>query len=120
MVTMQTKSLNVPEEVRELPKTRIDVIDFGSVSLMRLTLQPGWRWSEHVKPAVGTESCEVPHFNYGISGRLHILMDDGTESEIGAGDAQLLPPGHDAWVVGDEPYVGLDFQGGHLYGKAHE
>jgi quercetin dioxygenase-like cupin family protein len=120
MSTMQTKSLNTPEEIRTLPKTTVEVITFGELSLMKLTFQPGWRWSEHVKPAAGTESCEVPHFNYGISGRLHVRMDDGTESEIGPGDAQLLPPGHDAWVVGDEPYVGLDFQGGHLYGKSHQ
>jgi quercetin dioxygenase-like cupin family protein len=116
MSTMQTKSLNAPDETRTLPKTSIEVISFDDLSLMKLTFQPGWRWSEHVKPTAGTDSCEVPHFNYGISGRLHVRMDDGTESEIGPGDAQLLPPGHDAWVVGDEPYVGLDFQGGHLYG----
>lgn len=112
-----TKSLKTPDEVRTLPKTRVEVIDFGEVSLMKLTFEPGWRWSEHVKPTAGTNSCEVPHFNYGLSGRLHVRMDDGTESEIGPGDAQFLPPGHDAWVVGDQPYVGLDFQGGHLYGK---
>jgi len=117
MSTMQTKSLNTPDEIRSLPKTKVEVIDFGDVSLMKLTFEPGWRWSEHVKPTAGTASCEVPHFNYGISGRLHVRMDDGTESEIGPGDAQFLPPGHDAWVVGDEPYVGLDFQGGHLYAK---
>lgn len=117
MSTMQTKSLNTPDETRTLPSTNIEVITFGDLSLMKLTLAPGWRWSKHVKPTAGTDSCEVPHFNYGISGRLHIRMDDGTESEIGPGDAQLLPPGHDAWVVGDEPYVGLDFQGGHLYGN---
>ncbi len=115
---MQTKSLNSPDEVRELPGTRIEVVNFGELSLMKLTLEPGWRWSQNVKPAVGTASCEVPHFNYGISGRLHIRMDDGSESEIGPGDVQLLSPGHDAWVVGNEPYVGLDFQGGHLYGRS--
>ncbi|HLG76022.1 MAG TPA: cupin domain-containing protein [Ktedonobacteraceae bacterium] len=114
---MQTKSLNTPDETRTLPGTTIDVVNFGDLSLMRLILQPGWRWSTHVKPTAGTQSCQVAHFNYGISGRLHIRADDGTESEIGPGDAQLLRPGHDAWVVGDEPYVGLDFQGGHIYGK---
>ena len=120
MSTMQTKSLSAPDQVRTLPKTTIEVITFGELSLMKLTLQPGWRWSEHVKPTAGTESCEVPHFNYGISGRLRVRMNDGTESEIGPGDAQFLPPGHDAWVVGDAPYVGLDFQGGHLYAKASQ
>lgn len=117
MDVMQTKSLNTPDETRTLPKTKIDVLNFGEISLMKITFEPGWRWSEHVKPTVGTASCEVPHFNYGISGRLRVRMDDGTESDVGPGDAMLLPSGHDAWVVGDEPYVGLDFQGGHLYGK---
>jgi quercetin dioxygenase-like cupin family protein len=118
--TMQTKSLNTPDEVRTLPKTKIEVMTFGDLSLMKVTFEPGWRWSEHVKPTAGTSSCEVSHFNYGVSGRLHVRMDDGTESEIGPGDVQLLPLGHDAWVVGDEPYVGLDFQGGRLYGKPHQ
>ena len=117
---MQTKSLNTPDEVRTFPKTKVEVITFGDLSLMKVTLEPGWRWSEHVKPTAKTSSCEVSHFNYGVSGRLHVRMDDGTESEIGPGDVQLLPPGHDAWVVGDEPYVGLDFQGGRLYGKPHQ
>lgn len=120
MYTVQKKSLNEPEEVRTLPKTRIEVISFGELSLMRVTLEPGWRWSEHVKPSAGTPSCEVPHFSYGLSGRLRVRMNDGTESEAGPGDAMLLPPGHDAWVVGDEPYVGLDFLGGHLYGYEHQ
>jgi uncharacterized cupin superfamily protein len=117
MATMQTKSLSSPDETRALPRTAIEVVTFGDLSLMKLTFQPGWRWSVDVKPTAGTESCEVPHFNYCISGRLHVRTDDGQESEIGPGDAQLLSPGHDAWVVGDEPYVGLDFQGGMIYGK---
>ncbi len=116
----QPKNINMPDEVRTLPKTTIEVINFGELSLMKLTFQPGWRWSADVKPTAGTESCEVPHFNYCISGRLHVRTDDGAEYELGPGDAQLLPPGHDAWVVGDEPYVGLDFQGGHLYGQPAE
>ena len=118
--TMQTKSLNTPDEIRTLLKTKVEVITFGDLSLMKVTFEPGWRWSEHVKPTAKTSSCEVSHVNYGVSGRLHVRMDDGTESEIGPGDVQLLPPGHDAWVVGDEPYVGLDFQGGRLYGKPHQ
>ena len=117
MLTMQTKSLNRPDEVRTLPKTRAEVVDFGDMSLMKLTLEPGWRWSEHVKPTVGTTSCEVPHFSYCLSGRLHVRMDDGTETEFGPGDVQLLSPGHDAWVIGDQPFVGLDFQGGKTYAR---
>lgn len=118
MSMLQSKSLSAPDETRTLPKARIEVVSFGELSLMKLTLDPGWRWSEHVKPAVGTELCEVPHFNYCLSGRLHIRQANGDENEIGPGEAQVVPPGHDAWVIGDEPYVGLDFQGGPLYGKA--
>jgi quercetin dioxygenase-like cupin family protein len=90
---------------KSLPKKEGTIM--STMQTMKLTFQPGWRWSEHVKPTVGMDCCEVPHFNYGISGRLHVRMDDGTESEIGPGDAQLLPSGHDAWVVGDEHYVYL-------------
>ncbi len=115
--SMQKKSLKRPDEVRTLPKTRIEVVQFGELSLMKVTFEPGWRWSECVKPMVGTESCEVPHFNYCISGRMIVRADDGTEQEVGPEDVQLLRPGHDAWVIGNEPYIGLDFQGGHLYGK---
>ena len=120
MSTMQTRSFEKADETRRLPKTNIEVLNFGDLSLMKVSFEPGWRWSEHVKPTVGTASCAVPHFNYGLSGRLHVRMDDGTETEIGPGEVMLLPPGHDAWVVGDEPFVGLDFQGAQLYGKARE
>lgn len=112
-----TRHLSTPDEVRTFPKTKIEVLDFGEATVMRMTLEPGWRWSEHVKPVVGTESCETSHFNYGISGRLHVRMNDGTEAEIGPGDVQVVHPGHDAWVVGNEPFVGLDFKGGRTYGK---
>jgi quercetin dioxygenase-like cupin family protein len=117
MASMQKKSLNAPEETRSLPKTKIEVVKFGEVSVMRTTFEPGWRWSDHVRPQAGTDSCQVPHLNYIISGQLHIVMDDGTEVDAGPGDALLVPPGHNAWVVGNEAVVGLDFQGGHLYGK---
>ena len=116
---LEKKSFSAPDETRSLPRTKVEVVTFGDMTAMKTTFEPGWRWSEHVKPTARTASCEVPHLNYGISGRLHVRMDDGTESEIGPGDVQLLPPGHDAWVVGNEPFVGLDFQGGHLYGKPH-
>lgn len=114
---MQVRSLNNPDETRTLPGTKIEVVKLGDQALMKITLEPGWRWSQNVKPTVKTESCQVAHFNYVISGRMHVRMEDGTECEIGPGDVQLLPPGHDAWVVGDEPFVGLDFQGGNIYGK---
>jgi hypothetical protein len=108
--SMQTKNLNQPDETRIMPNTTLDVVSFGDLALMKITLQPGWKWSEDIKPIAKTESCQTPHFLYGISGRLHTRMDDGTEGEFGPGEVQRLSPGHDAWVVGDEPFVGLDFQ----------
>ena len=81
----------------------------GSVTVGRAKLEPGWRWSNDVKPIAGTTSCQVHHKGYVVSGRLHVVMDDGTEADLGPGDAHEVPPGHDAWVVGDEPYVGVDF-----------
>ncbi len=74
----------------------------------RATFQPGWRWSLSVKPLAGTKSCEAPHLQYHVSGHLHVVMDDGSEDEFGPGDVSLLPPGHDAWVVGKEPVVVVD------------
>src|SRR5262245_10114329 len=115
MSTFQKKSLITPDETRSLPKTTVEVVNFGEVSAMKTTFDPGWRWSEHVKPTAGSASCQVAHFGYVLSGRLHVVMDDGTEGEVGPGDVVVIPPGHDAWVVGDEPYVGLDFQGAKLY-----
>jgi quercetin dioxygenase-like cupin family protein len=117
MSTMETKNFGTPDEVRTLPKTKIEVVNLGDGSVMKLTVEPGWRWSEHVKPTAGTDSCQVAHLSYCISGRMLVRTDDGTESEVGPGDVQLLGPGHDAWVVGDEPFVMLDFQGGKIYGK---
>lgn len=121
MATVDIKSLNVknlgrPDETRNLPKTKIEVINLGSVTIMRATFQPGWKWSECVKPTVGTKSCEVPHVNYIISGRMKVAMDDGVTKEMGPGDAAVIPPGHDAWVEGNEPCVALDFSGGGIYG----
>jgi len=96
-------------ETRTLGHGMVQTAKAGSVTVSRGRLEPGWRWSNDVKPIVGTDSCMVPHKGFAVSGRLHIVMDDGTEVEIGAGDAHDIPPGHDAWVVGDEPYVGVDF-----------
>jgi hypothetical protein len=114
---MKLKNMATPDETRELPKTKVEVVDLGDTTIMRGTFQPGWSWHECVKPKVGTQSCQVPHLNYVLSGRMHIRMDDGTEREMGPGEVASIPPGHDAWVVGDEPCVALDFLGGKVYGK---
>jgi quercetin dioxygenase-like cupin family protein len=99
--------------------------DKGRVQVLKLadgvvgfgTFQPGWRWSEHVKPLAGTDSCQSAHMGYCISGRMVVRMDDGTEKEIGPGDVAIIPPGHDAWTVGDEPCVQVDFTGMETYAK---
>ncbi|MBI4581941.1 MAG: cupin domain-containing protein [Planctomycetes bacterium] len=113
MATLEGKSLNSPDETMTPPNARIDTVKLGGVaSFARVVLQPGWRWSEHMKPIAGTESCPALHTGYVVSGRLRVRMDDGTEGEFGASDAAVVPPGHDAWVVGDEPCVMVDFTAG--------
>ena len=105
-------------EVREMPHGRAEVIDIGGGQVMRMTLQPGWRWSEHVKPIAGTDMCEAPHFQYSVSGTVHVVMADGSEFDVGPGEVSYLPPGHDAWVVGDEPVVAIDWGGAHVWAKS--
>ena len=111
MATVQSKSLDQPDENRPIEKGTVEVVELDVGTLIRTTFEPGWRWSECVKPIVGGDSCQVDHFGYCISGRLHVEMNDGDELDVGPGDAVRIPPGHDAWVVGDEPYVGVDFTG---------
>ena len=101
-----------------MPFGKAEIIMLGGFPIMRMTLQPGWRWSEHVKPMAGTELCEAPHFQYHVSGRLAIRMDDGTEFIAGPGDITSLPKGHDAWVVGNEAAVVVDWYGASNYAKA--
>lgn len=111
------KRLNVPDETRTFAKGKVEVVKIAGGVVGRLTLEPGWRWSEHVKPIAGTKSCEAPHFQYHVSGRIRIRMDDGTELEAGPGDVTSLPSGHDAWVVGDEPVIVVDWHGAREYAK---
>lgn len=111
------KDFEKPDEVREFERGRIELLKIGGSDIGRLVLQPGWRWSEHVKPIAGTELCEAPHFQYHLSGMLHIRMADGTEYDAGPGHVTALPAGHDAWVVGDEPVVIVDWCGATDYAK---
>lgn len=120
MAGVESKNVGEPDEVREFPLGRADIVTIGGGQVALLTLQPGWRWTEHVKPAVGTELCEAPHFQYVISGHLRARMADGSEYEFGPGDVNVLPPGHDGWVVGDEPAVAIDWGGAHVWGKPLE
>ncbi len=105
------------DEVREFPNGRAEILKVGGSEIGRLVFQPGWRWSSDVKAIAGTERCEAPHFQYHVSGRLAIRMDDGTELEAGPGDVTSLPSGHDAWVVGDEPVVVVDWFGASNYAR---
>ena len=95
----------------------VEIVKVGDGVVGRATFQPGWRWSEHVKPIAGTDSCQAAHFGYVVSGRQRAIMDDGTELEFAAGDVVTIPPGHDAVVVGDEPCVVIDFAGMEHYAE---
>jgi hypothetical protein len=114
---MQKRSFTRPEDVRQFEKGHVEVVKLGAVTFGRATLEPGWKWSQSLKPLAKTASCEIPHVQYHIAGRLHVVMDGGREEEFVAGDVSFIPPGHDAWVVGTEPVVVLDIAGLATYGK---
>ena len=110
MPSTEIKNFDSPDEVRPFEGNgRADVLKIGGQTIGRGTFEPGWRWSNNVKPIAGTESCQVSHLAYVVSGRMGIRMDDGSEAEVGPGDVFACPPGHDAWVVGDQPCVAVDF-----------
>jgi hypothetical protein len=109
------RSFGSPDETHEFPNGHAEVVSIGGGEVGRIVFEPGWRWSNDVKPIAGTDSCEAPHFQYHVSGRLAIRMDDGTEITAGPGDVTSLPEGHDAWVVGDEPVVVVDGYGASNY-----
>jgi hypothetical protein len=111
MKTIEKKSLQKPDEIRKFPKGKLELVKIGDVTFGKATFEPGWKWSESVKPIAHTDNCQAPHTQYHISGRLHVKMDDGTEKEYGPGDVGVVPPGHDAWVVGNEPAVMIDVTG---------
>jgi quercetin dioxygenase-like cupin family protein len=111
------KSFTKPDEVRSFPHGRAEILNVGGAEVGRLVFEPGWRWSDDVKPLAKTDSCKAPHFQYHLSGKLAIRMDDGTEMIAGPGDITSLPSGHDAWVVGNEPVVVVDWFGASQYGK---
>lgn len=113
----ELKSFSVPDEVRTFAKGRLELITIGGVTVGRAVFEPGWRWLTSVQPLVNTKSCEAPHFQYHVSGTLHVVMDDGDEFDCRPGDVSLLPMGHDAWVVGNETAVVVDFQGMINYAK---
>jgi hypothetical protein len=109
MTGTMAKSFTTPDEVRSPAKTRVEVVDLDGVKAARMTLQPGWQWSECVKPVVGGDSCQAHHVGVVITGAMHVRNRDGSETDIAAGDAYVIAPGHDAWVVGNDPVTCFEF-----------
>lgn len=116
---MIRRSLDSPDEVRTFGHGHLDVINADGPTVGRAVFEPGWRWSNDVKPIAGTASCQAAHAGYVLSGRMHVVMDDGSEEDYGPGDVMIVPPGHDAWTVGDEACVAIDWQGFTDYAKPH-
>jgi len=110
MAGVQSRSFDSPDESRTPDKTKVDVVRRGDTTAGRFAFEPGWKWSECVKPVAGTDSCQLRHIGVAASGRMIVRHDDGTELEIGPGDAYIIEPGHDAWVVGDDGFVGYEFE----------
>jgi len=113
----EQKAFGSADEVRSFERGELRLLKIGGGEVGQLTLQPGWRWSEHVKPIAGTELCEAPHFQYHVQGTLHVVMADGREFDARPGDVTALPEGHDAWVVGDEPVIVVDWFGASNYAR---
>jgi len=110
MAGIESGDFDAADETRTPEKTRVDVVRMGGATAARLTFEPGWKWSECVKPVVGTDSCQVRHVGMVHSGQMHVTHEDGTEMDLAAGDAYVIEPGHDAWVVGDAQFVGFEFE----------
>jgi class 3 adenylate cyclase len=117
---LQRQRFSQPTDVRTLPRGRIDVVELDNTVVGRMTYEPGWRWSVDIRPIAGTETCQYHHLGVTLSGRLRVQMPDGTELEIAPGDVFEIPPGHDAWVVGEEPWVSVDFEAMRTYGKERD
>lgn len=108
MATIIKKSLDHPDQTKTPEKVKTEIVTVDGMKVQRVTAQPGWRWSKHMQPVAGGESCQVRHLLYVLSGRLKTKMNDGTEEEFGPGDFGVIPPGHDGWNAGDEPVVWLE------------
>jgi hypothetical protein len=109
MAGIEHGSFDSPDETRTPDKTKIEILALGGTKAARVTFQPGWKWSECIKPVAGTDSCQAKHVGTVVSGSLHVVHEDGTEADAGPGAAYVIEPGHDAWVVGDEPFVAFEF-----------
>ena len=118
MGSMSSRGFSKPDEVRTFDKGKVEMVKLGDAAIGRATFEPGWQWSTCVKPLAKTDSCEAAHFGYQVSGTMRVRLEDGTELESKAGEVVNVPAGHDAWVVGNEPVVFVDFQGMLNYAKA--
>ena len=114
---LEARSHDSPDEIRAPDRTRIEVVRLEGYTIGRFNFEPGWRWSECVKPVVGTDSCQNSHVGYAISGEITVRLDDGTEKRIRAGESYTIPPGHDAWVEGGDSFVGIEVMSAEQYAK---
>jgi hypothetical protein len=110
MAGVQELDFDAADETRTPDKTRVDLVRIGDTTAGRFAFEPGWKWSECIKPVAGTESCQLRHVGVVESGTLHVVHDDGSEADVGAGKGYVIEPGHDAWVVGDERFVAYEFE----------
>ena len=110
MAGVEARGFDAPDETRTPEKTRVEVVRMGGTTAARYTFEPGWKWSECVKPVVGTDSCQVRHVGVVQSGRMRVTHEDGSEADVGSGEAYVIEPGHDAWVIGDERFVAFEFE----------
>lgn len=118
MARLQRRRFSDPDEIRPIPNGTIEIVSLDDRVVGRMTYEPGWRWSVDIRPIAATQSCQFHHVGVTISGRLRVQMQDGTELELAAGDVFEIPPGHDAWVVGDEAWVSVDFEAMRGYARA--
>jgi len=117
MAGVETRDFSAPDEVRRPDRTTVELVKLDGGEIGRYTFEPGWRWSECIKPVVGTETCQVEHVGYMVAGALHVEHDDGTAADVTAGSVYRIAPGHDAAVVGDESVVVVEFQGAATYAR---
>ena len=117
MAKAEMKSMDKPDETRKFEKGRVEIVNLSDGTVGRYHFEPGWKWSDHVKPIAGTDLCQGAHHAYQMTGRLHVVMGDGSEFEVGPGEVSIIPPGHDAWVVGNEAVTGVDWAGMANYAK---
>ena len=114
---LESKSHASPDETRTPSKTKVEVVRLEGYTIGRLNLEPGWRWSECIKPVVGTDSCQLSHVGYCESGTMTIQLNDGTQQRVSAGESYTIPPGHDAWNSSNEKFVCIEVMSADVFAK---